>query len=113
MKAIPPALLITLTLALSGPVNAQDFTGWCLVDDGCMGYMPIENGAYPSCESNCTLLNPTRVVGMDAYLFDVTCKGDWGSRSERMMLMTYPETNGGTAGLAVTERGPQELVRCQ
>ena len=57
--------------------------------------------------------NPARVDGMDAMLYDVTCKEDWGSKpKERMFFMRYTRDNNKSGAVVMSESGATELVRC-
>ena len=65
---------------------AQDYNGLCFPGDGCTGIVPINDGTFFTCEENCVMEEATLIRGMDALLFDVTCRGDSGAYSYRMML---------------------------
>jgi hypothetical protein len=77
------------------------------------GAIPIEGDWYGDPESNCTMSNPTAVRGMEATLFDVTCQGDWGSRTQRELLMLFRDENDEERLLMVTPYGASEYERCK
>lgn len=84
---------------------------WCIPDD-CDGPTPIGREGFSTCESYCTLSNPVLVRGLDAMLFDVSCKGDWGGRDYRMILKEYEDSEGTRRAAMLTSDGVENLVRC-
>jgi hypothetical protein len=76
------------------------------------GTVPIDGNRYGDSESNCTLSNPVSVRGMDATLYDVTCRGEWGSRTQRELFMLYRDTDDQERLLMVRPNGAAELERC-
>lgn len=83
----------------------------CSADEA-EGTIPIEGNKYGDPESNCTMSNPVSVRGLDATLFDVTCRGEWGSRTQRELLMLYRDTDDQDRLLMVRPNGVAELERC-
>ena len=95
------------------PALALDPNGWCLPTDACMGSMkPIRDLGYEECESRCALSAPVEVNEMSATLFDRTCKGDWGARSERVLFIQTKASTGDQQVLMITNEGVEELKRC-
>jgi hypothetical protein len=106
--------ILTLVGLHPSASNAQNFDGWCFPENACMGStIPIENNAYESCESTCTLANPVKVRGLEATLFDVVCKGDWGSSRERMFLSKITNVHGKTKVVVISQTEATELQRCR
>jgi len=54
------------------------------------GTITVEGNTYRDAESNCTMSNPIKVRGMDATLFDVTCRGEWGFADRTGTLVALP-----------------------
>jgi hypothetical protein len=102
-------------LLLANPAAAQDrLSGWCIPDDGCMGLMRITGNEFDSCDSICRLTKPVQVRGLDAILYDVECKGDWGKRSNRMMFLWYDDVVSKTKRILVIDQhfGSRALQKC-
>jgi hypothetical protein len=61
------------------------------------------------------MTRPVNVTDMDAVLYYVECRGDWGSPpTERMLFMRYREDDGGLKALVVGSNGDvTQLVRCR
>jgi hypothetical protein len=83
----------------------------CATDEA-EGTVPIEGNTYSDAESNCTMSNPVSVRGLDATLFDVTCRGEWGSRTQRELFLLYRETDDQERLLMVRPDGAAEFERC-
>lgn len=85
---------------------------WCVPENACIGPEPITREGFSTCEEFCSLSNPMSVPGFDAMAFDVSCRGDWGGRNYRMMLVEYKDSDG-TPGVAMLDAdGVESLVRC-
>jgi len=99
---------------------AQDYTGWCfdVEEGGCLSDdIRIEGRRYDTCESTCTLTNPVPVRDLNAVLFDVVCKGDWGSLTTREIFLKYPPADTDYPDsqqklMKIGRYGAEELVRC-
>jgi hypothetical protein len=76
------------------------------------GTVLIEGNKYGDAESNCTMSNPRNVRGMDATLFDVTCRGEWGSQTQRELLMLYRDTDDRDRLLMARPDSAAEFERC-
>lgn len=107
------ALAIVFLGLLTAHAYPGEYDGWCMIDDGCAGYIPIRDNHFDLCEQSCTMRNQVNVIGLNAKLFDVICRGDSGNSDQRMMFMTYRSFNGEEKGLVVTPSGPRDLVKCQ
>ena len=92
--------------------TAQSYDGLCFPGNECTGPVPISGNTFFTCEENCEMEGPTSVRGMDAVLFDVTCRGDSGAFSYRMMLARIM-TADGLGTYAVTNDAITPLVRCE
>jgi hypothetical protein len=69
------------------PVNA-DPTKWDCQNIGFEGgAVAIEGNWLIDIENACELTNPTRVIGMKAFLYDGQCAAEGEEYSERIMLM--------------------------
>lgn len=86
--------------------------GWCVAGNECTGPVPITREGFFTCEENCTLRNPVPVEGIDATLFDVSCKGDWGGFEYLMMLKEYEDSDGSRRAVIIDSDGAQNLERC-
>jgi hypothetical protein len=108
-------LAVLLSTGSISTTGAGEFNGWCFpaASDVCVGEQrPLTGNKFITCESNCTMSNPVNVRDMDAVIYDVTCSGDWGSRSFRMFISRYVSGDDVKA-VAVGEHGPDELERCE
>jgi len=76
------------------------------------GTVLIEDNEYRDAESNCTMSNPRNVRGMNATLFDVTCRGEWGSQTQRELLLLYRNTDVRDRLLIARPDSSAEFVRC-
>ena len=76
------------------------------------GTIPIAGNSYWDAESNCTMSNPASVQGMDATLYDVTCRGDWGTRTQRELWMRYRGADSRERLLIVRPNGAAEFEQC-
>ena len=56
--------------------------------------------------------NPTAVRGMNATLFDVECKGDWGGFDYRMLFLEFTDVEGRQQALVIGRYGPESLGKC-
>ncbi|GGL69121.1 hypothetical protein GCM10011392_24440 [Wenxinia marina] len=94
------------------PAVSQDFNGLCFPGDGCTGDVPISGNTFYTCEENCLMENATPVRGMDAILYDVTCRGDSGTSLRRMMFVrTF--SSSGTSAWVIENGGITPLIRCR
>ena len=76
------------------------------------GTIPVIGNTYRDAESNCTMSNPTSVRGMDAILYDVTCRGEWGSQTQRELWMLYRGAGDQERLLIVRPSSAAEFERC-
>ncbi len=76
------------------------------------GATPIKGDWYGEMESDCTMANPTNVRGLGGTLFDVTCKGDWGSQATRQLFMLYRDHDDRERLLIVRPGGAEVFERC-
>jgi hypothetical protein len=67
-----------------------------------MGPSPIIGTTFGTCEENCVMENPVQVTGMNATLYDVTCRGDWGTKFDRMLFARISSPNGGIQTVVLT-----------
>ena len=98
-------------VVLSGAASAQGYDGLCFPGNDCTGPVPIIGNAFSTCEENCVMEEATTVRGMDASLFDVTCRGDSGSYAYRMMLARIM-TDDGLTTFSITNESITPLLRC-
>ena len=77
------------------------------------GAILIQGDAYGEIEGWCTMANPVEVRDMNATLFDVTCRGDWGSRTDRQLFMLYRDQDDRERLLIVDPYGATEWERCE
>ena len=108
-------LATATTLAVFGGVHAHanDFIGWCFASDACVGPSRITRQGFETCEETCSMNNPVSVRGLNATLYDVVCRGDWGGYEHRMLFMKYADGDGNQRALAVGPNGSEELERCR
>lgn len=102
-----PLVLGTAALAL-----AQDYDGLCFPGNECTGPVPTTGNTFFTCEEDCVMERPTAVRGMDAVLFDVTCRGDSGAFSYRMMMARIA-VDGRLRTYAITNDEVTPLANCQ
>ncbi|MFN3577279.1 MAG: hypothetical protein ACK4TJ_09905 [Tabrizicola sp.] len=105
-------LCAALFLGAVAPATAQSYDGLCLPGNECTGPVPITGNTFYTCEENCVMEKPTAVRGMDAFLFDVTCSGDSGSFSYRMMMARIV-IDGRLETYAIRNDEISRLVSCQ
>jgi hypothetical protein len=110
MIRVPLSALFLCALSLSA--TAQGYEGLCFPGNECTGPVPISGNTFFTCEENCEMQQPTSVRGMDAVLFDVTCRGDSGTFSYRMMLARIM-TADGLGTFAITNDAITPLMRCE
>ena len=77
------------------------------------GAILVEGDAYGEVEGWCRMANPVAVRDMNATLFDVTCQGDWGSRTDRQLFMLYRDKDDRERLLIVDPSGSSEWERCE
>lgn len=111
--------LIPLLLAISSlpaPLLAQNLTGLCLDmrEAGCMDrYIPFSGNTISFCEESCSLTAPVAVRGLDATLYDLQCRADYGDiPDERVMLLTQQDPMSGPRTLWVDSGRLLQIVRC-
>jgi hypothetical protein len=107
------AMYIVSAAIQASPSVADDFEGWCFPADDCTGEpMPIKHGTFATCEESCEMTNPAKIEGLEATVFDVTCKADHlpEPSHERMIFIHFS----GDQELAavVAEDGITELTKC-
>ncbi len=78
-----------------------------------MGDSPIRGNSFSFCEHSCDMDNETKVIGMDAYLYDVSCRGDNGSFSSRMMFVRFQDPGPDDLGMMITTSGASPLYMCE
>ncbi len=105
-------LSAVLVMAFGASASAQSYDGLCFPGNECTGPVPISGNTFFTCEENCEMQEPTSVRGMDAVLFDVTCSGDSGTFSYRMMLARIM-TADGLGTYAITNDAVTPLVPCE
>lgn len=95
------------------PTMAQSLDGLCFPANACMGEpQAIKNNVFQTCESECSFQNPVAVRDMNATLYDVACKGDWGSKKERYFVSFLP-SNSGQQAVVVTPDSVERLEQCK
>ena len=104
--------IIALAAILPCAAAAQSYDGYCFAGDGCTGPVPLDGATFYTCERNCVMENPVTVRGMDATLWDVTCRGDDGTGSYRLM-MAWLSVDGRRSLLAVRTDRAEFLERCE
>ena len=84
----------TSTLAQSYPFDGlykprgADYENWdCQIVGQDRGAISIKGDELRGIESQCRLLKPTSVNGMDAVLYDMECAGEGEKWTERVMFM--------------------------
>ncbi|MCI5078319.1 hypothetical protein [Oricola sp.] len=117
MNEVRPFAVIALASSFAGVAPslaiAADPNGWCLPSDACMGEQkPIAGNSWNECESSCEISAPVKVRGMNASLYDVECKGDWGSSVYRAMFVFTSNSNGGHDLLMVSNNDLVKLEQC-
>ncbi len=105
---LTPALVVVVGLQAS----AQSYDGLCFPGNGCTGPVPITGNSFFTCEETCVMEEPTSVRGMDAFLFDVTCRGDSGTFSYRLMMARIMN-EGQLRTYAITNDEITPLENCQ
>jgi hypothetical protein len=89
---------------LAGPATAQDlpWDGTYRLSEGADcervgeegGALRIEDGVLTGVESICRMTDPVDVLDLDATLYDLECRGEGQTWSERAMLMEAAEGDG-------------------
>lgn len=65
------------------------------------------------CEESCTLTGATEVRGMDAALYDLQCRGDYGDIPDaRVLLLRQQNPVAGTITLWITATDSYQIVPC-
>jgi hypothetical protein len=109
MKPVVTLALIAVLNFVAQPSSAQE---WCIPGDGCTGPEPITPDGFNTCEETCSLRNPVPVRGMDATLYDVSCRGDSLNYEYRTMIGHYSDEQGKQRAFMIGRFGPAELERC-
>lgn len=115
MRGVFSSAAIGIVIAgfIGGPADAADPNGWCLPYDECMGEQkPIVKGSWNECESSCEIDGAVDVHGLNASLYNLTCKGDSDNRQSRVMFVFTRNHNGGHDFLMITNNGVTELEQC-
>lgn len=114
MRRLLP-LLIAIS-AVPAPLPAQDLTGLCLDmrEAGCMDrHVPFSGNTIDFCEESCTLAAPVPVRGLDAALYDLQCRGDYGEIPDRrVLLLSQEDPVSGPRSLWVDAQSTLEIVPC-
>lgn len=112
-------LLLPLLVALSAvpaSLPAQNLTGLCLDmrEAGCMDrHIPFSGNTIDFCEESCTLAAPVEVRGLDATLYDLQCRGDYGDiPDKRVMLLTQQDLMSGPRTFWVDAENTFQMVPC-
>ena len=109
--ALALGALALMSSAIS--VQAQSFTGWCFPADDCMGEQsPIRGNSFDTCEETCTLQKPVRINGMSANAYERVCRGDGGTRKDRVIIARSTEA-GVTSLYYISETFVTKLERCR
>ena len=108
--------LLLAICALPAPLLAQDFSGLCLDmrEAGCMDrHIPFTGNTIDFCEESCTLTAPVEVRGLDATLYDLQCRGDYGEiPDKRVMLLTQQDLMSGPRTFWVDAENTLQMVAC-
>lgn len=81
MKRLAAIFALLPALSQAGP-----YDGLCFAGGACTGQIEIRNNGFDLCEHSCVMENPVEVRGLNAMLWDVTCRGDYSTYSERMLF---------------------------
>ena len=93
--------------------NAGEFDGYCFPATACESQpSKITNNMYDTCESTCTMMNPVPVRGMDAIIYDVVCKGDWGEKKQRQIFARIDGPNIPLKAISLQTDGVSNLYKC-
>lgn len=108
--------LLLAICALPAPLLAQDFSGLCLDmrEAGCMDrHIPFTGNTIDFCEESCTLTAPVEVRGLDAALYDLQCRGDYGEiPDKRVLLISQEDPMSGSRSLWIDAESTLEIVPC-
>jgi hypothetical protein len=114
MKSIP--LIVVLVSYFPSQTFAQNLTGLCLDmrEAGCMDrHIPFSGNTIDFCEESCTLTTPVAVRGLDAALYDLQCRGDYGAIPDRrVLLLAQQDPTYGPRTLWVDAESTLEIVPC-
>jgi len=97
MGKMGKAYVVATLMLACGTAAAGEFDGYCFPPDADGVSQRIENDSWTDMEGGCSMADPVVVSGMDAILYNVTCKGDWGSRENRMFFLKIDEGKGAIA----------------
>jgi hypothetical protein len=104
--------VLVIAVAVTTPSFAQELRGWCLPADDCMGeQIKIGQGRFDTCEETCELKKPVRINGMNAYAYDLYCRGDMGSTKSRVIIAQTASENG-TTRYYISNSFVSKLERC-
>jgi hypothetical protein len=114
MRTLPALLVIAAHMA--APAAAQNLTGLCLDlrEEGCMPrHLPFDGNTIDFCEETCRLTGPVPVRGMDATLYDLQCRGDYGAiPDKRVMILRQQDYALGPQSSWVDPNSTYPIVRC-
>lgn len=106
---------IVFLLLQYSSATAGQFDGWCFPANDCTGEPSrIEDDTFSTCEAFCTMSNQTKVGGLDASLYTVTCEGDHLEEPSvgRTIFMSSRSDQGETTTFAIDSNGVTELIKC-
>ncbi|MEQ1944763.1 hypothetical protein ABMA32_20285 [Mesorhizobium sp. VNQ89] len=113
-RAVSSALA-TLIVFIPYSSIGGEYDGWCFPANDCTGEpSPIRDGKFSTCEELCEMTNPTKIGGLDASIYSVSCDGDHleqPSISNRIFTR-YKDSNGTEKVLALDGTGVTELTKC-
>lgn len=116
MRSRLPLPLLLAICALPATLHAQNLTGLCLDmrEAGCMDrYIPFSGNTISFCEESCSLTAPVAVRGLDAALYDLQCRGDYGEIPDRrVLLLSQEDPVSGPRSLWVDAQSTLEIVPC-
>ena len=116
MKRILTSMAV-LASFMAGGASAQPLQGMCLDmrEAGCMPrFLPFEGGSISFCEATCSLNNPVNVRGINAALYDLSCRADYDTPLDgsRVMILSQTDWYGRTAISWIDERTMYDIVPC-
>lgn len=111
LKSIIRVAMFSAVALCSGAGGAATLE-WCIPGNACADPEPIAASGFNTCEESCQMRNPVAIRGLDATLFDVSCKGDYGGIEYRMIMGEYDDGQGNRKAYIVRPDGPEELERC-
>jgi len=116
MKISPLLALLLALQSVGASAAAQDFTGLCLdmLEEGCMPrHVPLFGNTIDFCEESCELTGPVAVRGLDATLYDLQCRGDYGViPDKRVMFLSQQDEMSGPRTFWVDSDNTFQIVGC-